>query len=108
MLNIILKVVGDVKMQLDLSTIGIEMKNSFQSAWGQGRKCVTSEQFHSAKRMMEGLVKEPTSFGEEPPCDSFRTHLGKDFKYAFGSLVNKKRCRPAGSSDEVVTPSVRR
>ena len=94
---------------MDYSSIGVEMKsNIFRSEWGQGRKLVTADTYHSAKRAMEDLVKDPSIRGDEPPCDSFKTHLGKDFKYSFGTLMSKKRSRGSSSNDDVITIGVRR
>ena len=95
-------------MKLDLSDIGLELKSDFRSEWGHGRKMVTSDMYHSAKRRMENFIKDPNVLIDEPPCDSFRTHLGKDFQYAFANLLTKKRVRTSGASDDsVVAPAKR-
>ena len=49
--------------------------------------------FNTAKRAKEDVVKDPVSRGDEPPYDGCRVMLGKDFKYAFANLTNKKRGR---------------
>ena len=99
---------GDVKLSLDLSSIGLELKSDFRSEWGQGRRMVTSDMYHSAKRRAEDFVKEPTVLIEEPPSDSFRTHLGKDFQYSFANLLSKKRLRTSGASDDAVAAPAKR
>ena len=76
------------------------MKSSFRSEWGSGRRLVTADMFNTAKRSMEETVKDPVSRGDEPPYDGCRVMLGKDFKYAFANLTNKKRGRSSASADD--------
>ena len=99
---------GNVKLSLNLSDIGLELKSDFRSEWGQGRRMVTADMYHSAKKRMENFVKDPNVLIDEPPSDSFRTHLGKDFQYSFANLLTKKRVRTSGASDDtIVTPAKR-
>ena len=63
---------------------------------------MTADMFNSAKRSMEEVVKDPVARGDEPPYDGCKVMLGKDFRYAFANLTNKKRGRQAGSVDDCV------
>ena len=61
---------------------------------------MTADMFNSAKRSMEETVKDPVARGDEPPYDGCKVLLGKDFRYAFAALTNKKRSRPVGTADD--------
>ena len=78
-------------MKLDISNLTATIGDTFQSEWGSGRKCVTTDLFETAKRTMEETVKMPLLKADEPPMDGYKVPIGRDFKYCFYGLLSKKR-----------------
>ena len=84
---------GNVKTDLDFSGLKVRVKGDFATEWGQGKKHVSRDLFQACKKSAEDLYSLPTSRMEELPFDSYRCLIGKDFRYAFSSLLTKKRSR---------------
>ena len=69
------------------------MKGDYSAEWGQGKRHVSRDLFQACKKSGEELYQLPSSRMEELPFDSYRCLIGKDFRYAFSSLLSKKRVR---------------
>ena len=78
-------------MKLDLDDLRASIGSDFRTEWGTGRKGVSGEMFETAKRTMEETVKMPILRADEPPFDSYKVPIGRDFRYSFQSILSKKR-----------------
>ena len=86
---------------MDFSPITVSVRGDFCTEWGSGRKQVSREMYSVAKRSVEDLAALPGSRLDEPPFDSYRTPLAREFRYAFNRLMTKKRKRQSTDEEEV-------
>ena len=78
-------------MTMKLDNLKISIGDTFRPEWGSGRRHVSSDLFESTKRSIEERVKMPILRADEPPGDSYKVPLARNFRYCFYNLLSKKR-----------------